>query len=227
MNDEAKFGDHIDEICQRARKRAGWILRVFATREAEAMLLLYKSLVRPILDYCSQLWAPTKIGLIRKIEGVQQNFSEKIADCRGLNYWGRLQHLNLYSLERRHDRYKVIYVWKIINGLAPNIDIETAKISTYNHIRRGKLCYVPLLNNRSRASVRTIKEASFPVDASKTFNQLPILLRNFEGNLEAFKSRLDKFLATVPDTPVLPGHYVSAAGNSLQQQLAQQQAENM
>ena len=179
------------------------------------------------MEYCSQLWAPTKIGHIRKIESIQRNFTDKIEGCHELNYWGRLEHLNLYSLERRRDRYKVIYVWKIINGLAPNIESEYANISTYNHIRRGKLCSVSPLNNRSRAMVRTIKESSFPVEASKTFNQLPITLRNFEGSLEAFKSRLDKFLATVPDTPALPGHHISAAGNSLRQQLAQQRAENM
>ena len=84
---------------------------------------------------------------------------------------------------------------------------------------------MPPLNYRSRAGVRTLKEASFPVEGSKTFNALPADVRNFEGSLEAFKSKLDRFLATVPDTPVLPHHHISAAGNSLLQQLAQQRAE--
>ena len=75
--------------------------------------------------------------------------------------------------------------------------------------------------------MRSIKESSFPVEASKKFNQLPMNLRNFEGSLEMFKSRLDRFLAMVPDTPALPGYYISAVGNSLQQQLAQQRADNM
>ena len=151
-------------MTKKARRRAGWILRVFSTRNAEPMLLLYKTLVRPILEYCSQLWAPTTIGQIRKVEKVQRNFTSKIIECRGMTYWERLNFLNLYSLERRRDRYKVTYVWKIISNLAPNVEIANASISTYNHIRRGRLCYVPPFNNRSRAAVRTLKEASFPVD---------------------------------------------------------------
>ena len=226
MSSDAKFNKHINEITKKARRRAGWILRVFSTRNAEPMLLLFKTLVRPILEYCSQLWAPTTIGQIRKVENVQRNFTSKIIECRGMTYWERLNFLNLYSLERRRDRYKVIYVWKIISNLAPNVEIANASISTYNHIRRGRLCYVPPLNNRSRAAVRTLKEASFPVEGSKTFNALPTNLRNFEGSLEAFKWKLDRFLSTVPDTPALPHHHISAAGNSLLQQLVQQRAES-
>ena len=68
MSSDAKFGKNMTKIAQKARRRAGWFRRVFATRSAEAMLLLYRTLVRPILEYYSQLWAPTTIGLIRKIQ---------------------------------------------------------------------------------------------------------------------------------------------------------------
>ena len=32
-----------------------------------------------------------------------------------------LEVLKLYSLQRRRERYGIIYVWKIINGLVPNL----------------------------------------------------------------------------------------------------------
>ena len=37
------------------------------------------------------------------------------------SYWDRFQSLHLYSLERRRDRYFIVYVWKMINDYAPNI----------------------------------------------------------------------------------------------------------
>ena len=31
--------------------------------------------------------------------------------------------LKLYSLQRRHDRYTIIYVWKILESIVPNLNI--------------------------------------------------------------------------------------------------------
>ena len=86
------------------------------------MLTLWKSLVLPILDYCSQLWSPSNKGLIQQIESIQQSFTRKIAIGNLTNnYWDRLSHLKLYSLQRRRERYAIIYVWKILEGHVPKI----------------------------------------------------------------------------------------------------------
>ena len=44
------------------------------------MLTLFNAVVRPVLEYCSQLWSPKgkAQGLIRKIETVQRQFTAKI-----------------------------------------------------------------------------------------------------------------------------------------------------
>ena len=59
---------------------------------------------------------------MKKLENVHRSFTHKIVGIRDLTYWGRLRALNLYSLERRRDRYFVVHVWKIVNELVPNID---------------------------------------------------------------------------------------------------------
>ena len=42
-----------------------------------------------------------------------------------MNYWDRLASLRMSSLQRRRERYLLIYMWKILNGLAPNsINVE-------------------------------------------------------------------------------------------------------
>ena len=58
------------------------------------------------------------------------------------------------------------------------------------------------------------------VNISKLFNALPFDLRNYDGSAEAFKSRLDKFLAEVPDKPSLPAYHQPATNNSIIEQLA-------
>ena len=62
-------------------------------------------------------------------------------------------------------------------------------------------------------------EASFPVRGPKLFNALPMNIRNFNGSVEAFKSRLDKFLATVPDKPHMPAYQQLSTSNSILDQL--------
>ena len=38
-----------------------------------------------------------------------------------LSYENRLKCLNLYSLQRRGDRYTAIYVWNIMKEIVPNL----------------------------------------------------------------------------------------------------------
>ena len=223
ISDDAKFEDQINAVVKTARQRVGWIMRVFETRERTAMLTLYRSLVLPLIEYCCQLWSPRGVELIRKIEAVQRNFTYRIRDMQELNYWQRLEQLDLYSLERRRDRYFVIYVWKIINGHAPNF--ENMPIETRQSGRRGLTCTVP-----PRASIpgriQTLKEDSFMVHGPRLFNEIPKDLREFAGSPDTFKAKLDSYLGTVPDKPALPHYSQQAAGNGLREQLAQQRRNN-
>jgi hypothetical protein len=190
------------------------------------MLTLYKALVLPVVEYCSQqLWSPNAVGEIEKLEGVQRSFTARLADVQNLNHWERLAYLSLYSLQRRRERYQIIYTWKMIRGLVPNFVNDELKMRTPQHIRRGKECMVPAFNNRSPASIRSMHERSFAVIGPRLFNCLPRELRDFEGTLETFKSKLDVFLKTIPDKPPVPHYYQPAEGNSVLQQLAYLRAQ--
>ena len=153
--------------------------------------------------------------MIRELESVQRSFTRKIEGLHLLEYHERLQELKLYSLERRRDRYVVIYIWRIINGFSPNIDSETAKIRTRNESgRRGLQCVVPPLAAVS-GRLQSIRECSFGFNGPRLFNCIPKELREFQGSPDAFKRRLDRFLSTVPDKPVLLGQPQAVNCNSL------------
>ena len=66
MSSGGNFGEHIDEKSRKAKQISGLIFRTCKTREAQPMILLFKSLVLPILEYCCQLWSD-KLGLMRKL----------------------------------------------------------------------------------------------------------------------------------------------------------------
>ena len=101
ISNDCSFDTHIKKMIESANKQASWILRTFASREPLPMLTLWKSLVQCKLDYCSQLWNPSKKGDIQKIEMVQRSFLRKIKGTQNLTYWEQLKKMRLYSQQRR------------------------------------------------------------------------------------------------------------------------------
>ena len=119
------------------------------------MLTLYKSLDLYRLEYASQLWPPYLLKHVYLIEKVQRAFTKHISGMYFLSYSKHLEVLKLYSLQSRKDRYGIIYVWKIINGLVPNLsDPITCTFSD----RRGR-AYVVCHSGAGR--LRTLKYNSF------------------------------------------------------------------
>ncbi len=135
-----------------------------------------------------------------------------------LSYWDQLKSLNLYSLQRRRERYIIIYTWRILEGSAPNISEGPTSISALWHARRGRSCYVPTIRPSVPARIQNIRRASLGVKGPRLFNCLPIHLRNLtEVSTASFKAALDKYLQSIPDEPLIPGYtmYRSVDTNSI------------
>ena len=220
MSNDGTFRKHIEATVMTAKKQCAWILRTFKTRDPLPLLTLWKSLVLCKLDYCSQLWSPVTKGEIQSLEMVQRCYIRNVADIRHMSYWNQLNHLKLYSLERRRERYMIIYIWKILEGQVPNIcDVKGLdQITAKWHPRRGRECTLPPIIRKAVAPVKRLREASLPVRGQQLFNILPSAIRNItDCSVDSFKRRLDKFLSTVPDEPQIPGYTAQrrAESNSL------------
>ena len=83
---------------------------------------------------------------MEKVEKVLKDFTKRIPEFQGLNYWQRLEKIQLSSEQRRMERYKIIYIWKIMNDLVPNCGIEWSEAGE----RRGRLCQIPKLMGSSK-----------------------------------------------------------------------------
>ena len=212
MSADGSFADQISNVTTSANLKCWWILRSFITRDRMPLVTQWKSLVQPILEYCCQLWCPNSPGLIQKLEKVQLNYFRKISGMSDLDYWDQLKRLNMYSLQRRRERYIVIYVWKILEAKVPNFGIEAVASS-----RSGRYCRVPLLKTTAASSTRTIRFRSMGVNGLRLFNAVPQHIRNMSNcSVETFKGALDKYLKQVTDEPRVPGliKYCSRGSNS-------------
>ena len=201
MNDKADFKDHINFVCSKVNQKSGWILRTFMRRNASFMKFMWKTYIQGHIDYCSQLWQPIQGGLLQRVEGLQQSFTKKIPQVSHLNYWERLSELKLSSQQRRLERYRIIYIWKILEGKVPNCGIKSNK-----NIHRGRMCNLPPISKHARQVVKSLREQTLQVHGSKLFNKLPCYLRDETNcSVEVFKENLDLFLKNIPDQPMVVG----------------------
>ena len=218
FNKEGNFEDHIKLKVAKSNRMCGYILRTFMIREHDPMMCLFRTLVTPIIDYCSIVWNPSKRKFINLIEKVQRNFTKRLLNMKDKTYYERLQELNIYSMERRRERYEILYVFKVLKSLVPNIGIKP-KWSQ----RRGRMLVPPPVHKNSTQAAATMRRNSFRAKAAFLFNALPDHIRNIPLNtsMNVIKRDLDKLLNTVTDEPVLAGYSRSndSPTNSLVHQL--------
>ena len=199
LTDDGTFGEQIERVCKKARQKSGWLFRTFYSRNTQFLKQVFKSLVQPHIDYCSQLWTPLEGVNLEKVEKVLRDFSRRIPELKGMNYWERLERLAMNSEQRRLERYQIIYVWKVIHGLVPNCGIKWTECEE----RRGRLCEIRPI--RGKSFVQNLRRQSFQVAGPKLWNCLPKNVRNFRGTQIDFKETLDRFLSKVPDEPKADG----------------------
>ena len=127
-------------------------------------------------------------------------------------YWEFLKQINMISMQRRLERYRVIYIWKILEKLAPNCGINLVQGSEVSRLGRRLDISVP----RGSAKTNRLKEQAFQVNGPKLFNCLPANIRNISRKgLDEFKEKLDNHLQQVPDQPKIDGLSPGTETNSL------------
>ena len=136
MENSAKFELHIENVCKKVRQKCGWVLRIFYCRDQHFLRHMFNTLIQPHIDYCSQLWTPQEGPQLDKVEKLLKNFTAKIRSVKHLPYWERLISLRMISEQRRLERYKIIYVWKILHKLVANCGIEVNDSTTSERLGR-------------------------------------------------------------------------------------------
>ena len=88
------------------------------------------------LEYNSVTWSPMLKKDIVCIEKVQRHFTKRLPGLKNLTYQGRLNHLNLITLELRRLHLDLIMCYKIIIGLVNVNCINFLQLSPSSHTRR-------------------------------------------------------------------------------------------
>ena len=164
------------------------IRRTFKLIDKEIFALLFKSRVRPILEYGNTIWSPRLKKDIDAIERVQRVATNTVPGLATLPYPERLRVLNLPSLIYRRARGDMIETYKY----QPNVyDIdnewlkpETSTV-TIGHMRK-------LIKPRCNSTLRL---HCFSHRVVNHWNSLPANVVS-APSVNAFKSRLDNHWQT-------------------------------
>ena len=117
LTSDLSFSKQIDKVCSKARCRSAMILKCFQSRDKYLLFRAFIVYVRPILEYCCNVWSPYRVCDIRKIESVQRLFTKRLRGMKEMPYPDRLKCLGAESLEMRRIKYDLSMYFKILHGI--------------------------------------------------------------------------------------------------------------
>ncbi len=211
-----KFDSHIKSVICKANFALHRISSIFRRLDCKKLLILYKSFVRPLLEFCSPIWNPSIKSLSNLIEKIQKRATKLVPTLRHLSYSQRLRALKLDSLEFRRKRQDLILLYKINNthhrdsvlsfrtrsGMRGH-DLVLAKERTYTVSRRR------FLTNRSRSSWNALSSDSVHSHSLNSFKNsirfLPGSWRTLQdGSMDCARDPTAS-LNTTPSVPSVTG----------------------
>ena len=177
VEDDFKFHAQVSGACKKASKQINTIRRTFMSRNPKFLESMFKTYVRPHLEYCVQVWNPVYIGDINRMEKVQNRFTRFLPQSRVMSQEERNQRLNITSHESRRLRGDLVYMYKLYESQLFTSSNETR---TRGHPKRLK---IEITHNN-------LRKHSFAARNADAWNSLPesVVCAN---SLDEFKARLD------------------------------------
>ena len=181
--------------CAKAAAKANAVLgqmsRAFHYRDKFVWLRLYKTFVRPHLEFAVQAWSPWLKGDIELLEKVQRRALGMVKGLRGVTYAEKLKEVGMYSLYDRRVRGDMIQIWKVIHGQCI-LDSSMLQLAGTQHSRTTRHTSKAL--NLARIPARLdVRRHFFSVRSVEIWNNLPSQLQAID-NLDQFKSGYDELM---------------------------------
>jgi endonuclease/exonuclease/phosphatase family metal-dependent hydrolase len=118
------WSTHIHNICTTANQKLGILKRNFYRAPTRTKELLYKSIVRPTLEYCAPVWDPSSLAsnpnltLTKRLEAEQNRSIRFITGTIGMqtSITHQRNRLDLPTLQDRRRILRLNYFYRYVNG---------------------------------------------------------------------------------------------------------------
>jgi len=95
----------------------GMLKRTFTSRNTSTWSKLYKTYIRPHIEFAIPVWNPYRQKDIEKLEEVQRRVSKIPTQLSKMQYEDRIKRMGLTSHQIRRQRGELIQQYKIENGM--------------------------------------------------------------------------------------------------------------
>jgi hypothetical protein len=118
VSEDVSWGTHISKITAKANRTLGLIKRTCKDIEDQGIRkLLYLTLVRPQLEFSSELWSPSEVKYQLMLEGIQRRATKFILNYpHDTDYKERLIQLNLLPLDVRRNMKYLLFFFKCMKS---------------------------------------------------------------------------------------------------------------
>ena len=213
LTSDLRWRDHIVSVIAKSYKVLGLLRRVFSSvHSPQAKKVLYLSLVRSKLLYCSPIWRPHLLTDIKALENVQRRASRFIVHNSILNYRHCLLNLHLLPLMMVLEIYDILFFIKSLKEPTDYFDISRyvsfcsgqTRLSSHRKLRHAP----PTSNNSSR---------NFYFNRlPRLWNSLPLL--DISQSISTIKTKLyqhfwDHFTANFDPDNLCSYHYLCPCAN--------------
>ena len=187
-------------VAKQANAILGLITRSFHFSSAKTLVPLYKTFVRPKLDFAASVWSPWTEREKETLEKVQKRLVRLVSDTTGGTHEERLRSIGLWTLEERRTRGDAIETFKTIKGFnrvdkdkwfsfqtgderptRANTAVEGEEERRKSHVMK-----------KERAKLE-VRRNFFTVRAERIWNKLPEWVKQTES-VNAFKNAYDRWV---------------------------------
>ena len=202
ISNRLSYEEHRNSILASQRQKLGLLKRHSKlARTPPERKTLYLSLVRSLLEHCSQIWRPTSTAGIEKLEKLQKRAIKWILDEENssyseVEYFSKLANLNIPPIRNKFELNDLMFLHKIIYGtspidLPPYLSFFTPSQIVINTRAQSNMDSLHLMT--SEVPRVNIFENSFFYRAHKLWNLLPLSLRATSDPI-IFSSQLKRHL---------------------------------
>ena len=189
INNRLTWDDHVNNLTTRANKRLNILSRYRSIFPRSALEKLYKTMVRPILEYGDIIYDNCPVKTSITVERVQRRAAIICTGAyRHTENQRLLQDLGWEAMSQRRHNHKLVQLYKIINKIYPDYlyDLLTPTQNTTYNLRN-----IHQFQPR-RSRLKSSTNSFFPASV-RAWNQLPAYTRN-ATSLNLFKSKVQSNL---------------------------------
>ena len=185
----------------------GKILRSFHYRKTSYLVPLYKTFVRPQLEYAAAAWSPWLQKDRDALEKVQKRLIRSLSDKRGDEYEERLKNAGLTTLQERRQRGDMIQVFKSVKGFSRVNANNWFDLKDPNNLRPTRANTMIDESGESRKSFimnlppcrLDIRKHFFCARVVREWNSIPEVAKN-ANSINEFKNLYDGFESSKNNT---------------------------